>query len=237
MLFQPTSNILVPFMQPQFRRGRFTSGGGGAVSFFDTFTRADADALGNNSEGDPWVEQVSDTDIVSNAASLRTGSFAKHVNVAGTALTGISGYMKASWTGTNVFPLLGFRYTNSSSPSYAIQINDDGSGTVQWTHHPTAAGSSSDIGSPTSISLAVKTLGMTWELTGAATVIRLWANPTNNTTAAVDGWDSGGDTADATITTDPGASAVDTGTLVWFGGYQGGAGNITFDNIYVGDIP
>jgi hypothetical protein len=33
MLLQPASNILVPFMQPQFRRGRASGGGGGTPTF------------------------------------------------------------------------------------------------------------------------------------------------------------------------------------------------------------
>ena len=45
MFFRPASNLLVPFMQPQFRRGRAAAGGGGGPDvYYDIETSANANA-------------------------------------------------------------------------------------------------------------------------------------------------------------------------------------------------
>lgn len=78
------------------------------------------------------------------------------------------------------------------------------------------------------------TLAVTVTGTSTGTVVRVWRNPTNNTPAAVDGWDNAGDTADITYSASGGWDYyADTGTYVGLGNQS--SDNV-FDDFYAGDI-
>jgi hypothetical protein len=78
------------------------------------------------------------------------------------------------------------------------------------------------------------TLSATITGTGTGTIIRLWKNTTNNAPAAVDGWDSAGDTADKTISASGGwTHYADAGRYVGLGCQTG---TNVYDNFYAGDI-
>lgn len=202
------------------------------ASFSDDFNRADSDSLGAN-----WTEAVGDADIFSNTLRLSTGSFGNIVAVySGTACDGVDQYVKVALTNPQGFPQIILRYTNASSELYVLEL-DASSDTVTWYHRATPDASGTQIGSPLSVAFTeADIIGVTITGTAANTDIRIWVNPTGLPTAA-DNWD-GDTTPDGSwLTTDPGANAVDQGTLVGIGGQQNLADTVRLDDFFGGDIP
>lgn len=209
-------------------------GGGGGTSFSDDFNRADSDSLGAN-----WTEQTGTWDIASNELRCTEGvAYARATAIySGTGLSTANGYVRitiaSSSTGT-FYPQIIFRYTSSGSAFYTMELQPAENHAI-WGYCASASADSSTIEDQASVTVDVGDVwGITWTGTGASTVVRLWRNPSNTTPSAIDGWDSGGDTADFSFTTDPG-TAVNTGSYVGLRSYQGAANNAKFDNLYAGD--
>lgn len=227
MIFQPASNIQVPFMQPQWRRGRAAAGGGSGAAFSDDFSGT----LAN------WTEDAGDIVISGGRLSVNTGGYSKiSARYTGTSTNTVNQYVKLSFPAfvdTN-FPFVILRGSASGNPYYAVEFAR--SNAAQWYRYANAA-DSSPVAVSASTSLTVSagdTFGLTITGTGTATVIRIWRNPTGLPSAA-DNW-NGDTTPEITWTDDP-ASAVNTGNQVGFGGFFGAAGQVQVDDFFGGDIP
>lgn len=206
-----------------------TSGGGG-VNVSDDFNRANSASLGAN-----WTEAAGDTSIVSNTAETQTGGFGEVVNIySATSLNTVNQYIRFTVaSGSSSVPMAIFRYTNSASPFYSIQL-DDINDLAEWIRHASIGGATTTIASTAlTQSAASTTYGITMTGTGTSTEIRIWVNPTGNIPDSATSW--GGDsTPDVSFTTDPG-SPVNTGNLVGFGGFT--STNMNFNEWFGGDIP
>ena len=214
----------------------FGSGGGPTLSAFsDDFNRTSSASLGAN-----WTEAAGDGSIVSNTLlQVNTGSYAENVYAyTGTACATVNQYVKVTFqflTGAD-YPAIILRYTDASSPMYAIFFFNS-EDRVIWTRKANAAdGSFTTIQTVDPFTVASGDVyGVTIDGTGTSTVVRIWRTPPSNTPTSSSNW--GGDTTpDATFTTDP-ASPVDTGNYVGLGGETGSAGNVVFDNFFGGDCP
>jgi hypothetical protein len=206
------------------------------AAFSDDFNRADSASLGAN-----WTEVAGDASIASSKYNIVTSGFGVVTSIySATACNTVNQYIKATLGVINVqYPWLVFRYTDSSSPYYAFQL-DGNNGTFQWYKYDNAADTEgTEIGTAVDVGAGLvsgETFGITITGSGANTDVRIWRDVTGLPSAA-DNWN--GDTSpDATwLTTDPGASAVDTGNYLGIGGQSGSANTLTLDGFSGGDIP
>jgi hypothetical protein len=214
-------------------RAPYGGGGGGLAAFSDDFNRADADALGAN-----WTEISGDIDISGNAASATTGAYAYVFATYNSPVTTVNQYAYVIFPGGVVeYPQILFRYTNSSSPFYHVEINCYNSITSFYSRSALAGTSTliSEVGTAGS-ACGGASYGITLTGTGASTVVRIWRNPTGSTPTSATDW--GGDTTpDYTHNTNPGANAVDTGLTIGIGGQQNDPNTVKYDAWGGGDIP
>ena len=199
----------------------------------DDFNRADSASLGGD-----WTEANGDAEIFSNTMRIVTGSFTNVFIPHNTALSGVDQYVKLQLGADVQYPIIMFRYTDASSPFYALYV-DGNAGTVDWAHLPTASGSSTTIEAAGSLGGNVAnggdTVSFTITGTGTSTTVRGWRNTTANAPTDAATWDGVGPAF--TMVTDPG-SPVNTGNQIGIGGTQGGAGSVLrYDNFWGGDIP
>lgn len=206
---------------------------GSPTAFSDDFNRASSDTLGAN-----WVEDLGDTDIVSDTvASLQTASYSRVANRWTETTSTSSQYHKLTFPTfvSENYPELLLRMNGSDNPHYAISFSVT-ENTVAWGRYTSSVDTASDEIASASLTVdAGDTFGVTVTGTGNDTVVRVWRNPTGLALAA-DSW-NGDTTPDVTFTTDPGANAVDTGNQVGFGGYVGLADQVKVDDFAAGDIP
>lgn len=223
-----------PFYVASFLKPAAAGGGGGSPSAFsDDFDRANGDSLGAN-----WTEAAGDADIVSNEYRISTGGFGVVTSVyTGEACTTANQYVMITIDDTFLqYPWVVLRYTDSSSPYYAVQF-DGNNGTAEWYKFDDASDTSGDsIGTvDTGADLTGVAMALTITGTGASTVVRIWRTP-GGLPSAADNWN--GDTSpDGSLTDDPGANAVDTGIYVGIGGQVSAADTLTLNNFFGGDIP
>lgn len=172
-----------------------------------------------------------------NQGEFVNGSFAitGAIYTGGTCST-VSQYMRATivTAPSNAFPHFIFRYTNSSSPFYVVELDTD-SGPVTWYHYDVLNGTGTTIeGGNFGVWSAGDTFSVTIEGTGTSTVVRAWRNATSNTPTSASVW--GGAAPGITLSADP-ASAVDTGASVGIVCYQSSASSQRIDNWFAGDTP
>jgi hypothetical protein len=206
-------------------------GGGGPLT--DDFNRANG-ALGSN-----WSVDSGSVTIASNAAVMSGGSWVYNVAAHNTALSTVNQYMLVAFpAGTADYPQLIFRYTNISSAFYMIEV-DATNGICKFFHY--LSGTTTQIGGDAGTGgtgISGVSFGFTLYNTGASTTLRIWRAPTG--TAPDSGSNGalwGGASPTATIATNPGGSAVDTGLKVGIGGQNGTANNAKIDTWYAGDLP
>ena len=128
-----------------------------------------------------------------------------------------------------------FRYTGTASDGYYCvhAYHDDGN--IYWESRDNG-GWNADIGSGSLNPGANDYIGITVQGTGSGTIISAWdlgATPASFTPYDKDNWLNGSDTADITITDDPGGNNADTGLQVGIGCYTDNVH--TYDNWYGGD--
>src|SRR5688572_24154747 len=163
-------------------QGIDNTSGGGPNAFSDDFDRANG-ALGAN-----WTTSAGAADINSNAYRLNTGSFGNIVSVYNTSAGSLTQYVRFTLAANNQYPWMIFRYTDDSSPFYAL-LFDGVSGEVYWYHYPSAGGSGTQIGTQvdTGGDMTGVVAGITITGTGANTDIRIWRGITGLPSAA-DNW-------------------------------------------------
>lgn len=203
------------------------------AKFSDDFNRTDSTNLGSN-----WSEDAGDAAIATNRLLLSTSGWDPIVIKHNTALATADQYILVTFPVKNeTYPHIIFRYTNSSSPFYAIIFYLQNL-EPKWARSASAAmmldaveiGSASSLGSWN----AGDSVGITVSGTGDDTVINFWLRPTGTAPSAANLW--GGAAPSASITVNPGANAVNSGSYIGLGGVQGSAGDIVFDNFFGGDI-
>lgn len=206
--------------------------GGGGVNFSDDFVRPDSESLGPN-----WTEVVGNFDINSNAMRFRTASFAKQLAVySGQATDTVDQYSKVAFPTLlgSVYPEMAFRYTDSSTQFYSVQLLQ-AENQAKWQYYSSSAASSSTIATAALTVDSGDSFGITLEGTGTSTVVRIWRNPTGGIPDSATSW--GGDaTPDVTFTTDPG-TPVNTGNYIGVMGYQNAVNTIIVNAFFGGDIP
>lgn len=210
-------------------QGIDNTAGGGPNAFSDDF--AGTGALGAN-----WTVSAGAADRSSDKFRIQTGSFANVIAVYNTSAGSLTQYQRFTLSANNQYPWMIFRYTDASSPFYAL-LYDGVSGEVYWYHHANAASSGTQIGTAqdTGGDMTGVVTGITLTGTGANTDIRIWRGITGLPSSVTD-W-NGDTTPDATyLTTDPGAFAVDTGQIVGIGGQQSVANNVTLDDWAAGGL-
>lgn len=211
------------------------AGGGSGASFSDDFNRTNADSLGGS-----WTEVTGDSDITSNAMSFAAGSFANHwATYSATATTTTSQYMKVTFAAgiaASSYPQLIFRYANSGSEFYFLELDCDYN-TFSWYHRSSASGSSTQIGGTGDVagSCSSAVFGITISGLGTATTVRIWLTPTGDAPSAADTW-GGDNTPDISFTTDPG-DPVDAGNTLGLGAQNASDNIVVFDGFWGGDIP
>lgn len=196
--------------------------GGILASFSDNFSGTLA----------AWTIETGTFDI--NAGQLRatTGGFVDNVIVYTTPINTLSGYIKATRGDDATFPKMVFRYTNSASPFYALEIN---SSVVQWFRYASLGGAGTQIGSNGTLASGIGTaIGLTFTGIGNATVLNVWLNPTGAAPTTSSLW--GGAAPTVAYTNDP-PSPVDSGGLVGLGGSQSAANTLKWDDFSGGDVP
>lgn len=199
----------------------------GPVSISDDFNRA------NGSVGANWTSAGAGTwDINSNRLRANNGSFTDHVLIHVTTLTGANGNIRVTRHDDGSFPRLVFRYTNSSSPHYAIEFNNSNMG---WYRYASVGGSSAQIGSNFGTGVSIGgALAITWTGTGTGTEIRIWTDTSGAKTSGGDTSWNGDSTPNHTWTDDP-SSAVNTGSGVGVGGSQGTGNTLLLDDFSASD--
>lgn len=243
MLFQPASNILVPFMQPQFRRGRASGGGGGLAAFSYDFTGTD----GAEWDAAKFTELNGSVNILSNTGRFVTGSFGLDASLySGGNTTSANQYQRFLMVTipSNSFPHFGFRYSGSGNAFYTIEVTPT-SAQVAWYYWANLAafiaGSGTTIQSGVSLGPGTLTandaIAITMDDTGNNTTVRVWLNPTGGATVPTSAADWGGDnTPSATLTNDP-ATAVDSGGGLFLSCFQNTANATQLDGWFGGDTP
>lgn len=213
--------------------------GGGGQAFAEDWNCGDSDSPTCDLT---WTELSGDADISGNALLLYSQSYEKIVVVSSSALNTANGYCKFTYTGVDSgsgkYVHLVFRYTNNTSKYYYLEFQTN-ENVISWGMYDNVSDLESTVlNTDQSVTVTQNdSFGVTWTGTGDDTVIRVWRNPTSNTPISASEWDSGDTTPDASWTTNPGASAVDSGTLVGFEGFQSSFGEIVIDNAYFGDLP
>jgi concanavalin A-like lectin/glucanase superfamily protein len=200
-------------------------------AYSDDFNRANSTNVGSS-----WNENLSGVQIQSNALNFtNTGNFS---SVVWTQAVPVSAqYQKATvnWqAGTSNAPSFLFRCSNTTTGSaYAITFWT-ASDSVTWDNLPNMTGSSTNIATASLQIFPGDTLGVTVELTGNNTVVRIWKNPTGLPTRAND-W-NGDTTPDVTFTQNP-ATPRDAGTFIGLSGAPIDVGaNLTWDNWFGGGV-
>lgn len=209
-------------------------GGGSPAAFSDNFDRANSGTLGGC-----WTEEAGDAEIASNRYRLVTGSFGVVTSVCSTSTGSLTQYAMVTIDATNPqYPWIVFRYTDSSSPYYAFQLDGGAAGELTWYKFDNAAdtsgtqiGSNIDLGS----AFSTETLAITITGTGANTDIRVWRAATGLPSAA-DNWNGDTTPTASWLATDPGANAVDSGMLIGIGGQQGTTNTVPLDNFFGGGL-
>lgn len=206
-----------------------SGGGGGLGAFSDDFNRANSDSLGSN-----WTEGGGDGDIASNTYVIGTGGFGVVNSVHNTSCGSVTQYAMVTLGVNHEYPWLIFRYTDASSPFYAVQISGS-TALCEWYYFTSAADSSGDLIGTVDIGgdLTGHTVAMTCSGTGTSTVITIWRQVTGLPSAAGN-W-NGDTTPDGTISNDP-ASPKDTGNFVGIGGQAVTGGTVTLDNFFGGGL-
>lgn len=217
--------------------GLDNTSGGGLNTFTDDFTRANG-ALGAN-----WDVDTGSITIVSNAASVQTGGYAKALAV---YIGGSLNTIKQAWygqlefvDGSGKYPHAVLRYTNDVSPYYSVEfaVNENN---VTWYQYPSAAsGSSTAISAATAVTGGIDPsdfFGITVEGTGSGTVVRVWLNPGapfNTVTDTVSSWNGSGPLI--TWNDDPGGVAVDSGPTCGMQCFVQNAGDLAFGTFQMSD--
>lgn len=202
----------------------------------DDFDCANSDSVGCDLT---FQERAGDCDIASNELTLVTGGFADNVCAYEAMALGVNQWIRvqipsSASTSAN-YQQIAFRFTNASSPYYYLQI-EVSSAAYEWTRVSAVGGTASVIASGNlGTADGRTTLGLTLDGTGTNVVLRIWIGPSNTSPTSASGWDSGGDTADISITTDP-ASPVDTGSAVALAGQASGASAIKYNDFYAGSF-
>lgn len=198
-------------------------------------------------DGEPgagWTEVAGDCDVVSGELLCRSDGFTADACVRTGTVLAADQYLKvtiAQVTAGSNFPLLIFRYADSSSPFYTIgstSLSGD-----QWQASRYAdlatlvAGEGDDIGTPIDMGGAdgTGTIGITVSGSGTDVVFRFWNNPVADTPTSLTSWDGGSDPADQSITADP-ASPVDHAGSVGVGNFSNVTDGVSFDNVFGGDF-
>lgn len=233
-LFVPAAfNILVPKAQvvlPGSIMRTIAGSGAGPNTFSDDFSGTGA--LSAN-----WTVAAGSADRLSDEYRVRTGGFANQISVyTGTSTGSLTQYVRISLNVVINFPWFILRYTDASSPFYAIQF-EGSTATFTWYKFPNAAGSGTQIGASIDLGgdMTGETVGITITGTGANTDIRVWRGITGLPSAA-DNW-NGDTTPDGTwLTTDPGGDAVDTGQIVGIGAQTSTADTILLDDFFGGGL-
>jgi hypothetical protein len=208
------------------------SGGGGLIDITEDFTGADGSNLSAN-----WTEAAGDWNIFSNGARQVSGSYASCFAVyTGTSTSTIKQYGRITFPNSSgEYAGLIFRYVDSSSPFYAIYV--DQNALWSWEVYPTAAGSGTEIqNGDAGTFTAGDTWGVTIEGTGSSTRVRIWKNPVAAKPISVSEWDSGDTTPELDFQNDPG-TAADTGKQIGICGFSNSANNIRLDTFRAGDAP
>jgi len=212
-----------------------TSAGGSAVVFTDNFDRSNSDSLGAN-----WTEAAGGWTIDANVLEVSSISYAHCLAIySGMATTGGSQHVQVTLSTAiaSSYPSIVLRYTNSSSPFYAIQFRITEQ-VVRWLRYADVATTSTTL---TDSSTLGTTTGDVWIITIDGTdndiVIRGWKNPGTTYDAARDTASNvnGDTTPDFEFTTNDG-SPVNSGTYVGVQGYQAAANRIMFNDFQGGDL-
>jgi hypothetical protein len=202
------------------------AGGPAPVAFSDDFLRAAGDTLGGN-----WTEVLGDIDIFTNGVR---GTTVTGVDVAiWTANTvGATQYIRTTIPGGSKNPYHCFRYTDGSTPFYAVMMNVS-TGDISWYSMAGNGSSKTQIGATKLLSdwtAFNQPIGMTMEGTGNSTVLRVWANISGLPSAA-DIW---GFPPHLTWTDDPG-TASDTGNKLGIG-FQDNNISTQFNDFFGGSL-
>jgi hypothetical protein len=184
----------------------------------DDFNRADSASLGSN-----WTEIGGNTSIVSNKLKGQSVS-GWDLNIFNTAV-GVNQYVRitpsSGGSGAGNFNYAFLRYTDASTPYYAIEFNNN-DGVVKW-YEVTGViiGATTETGGALSGWGAIdQPLGVTIEGTGNNTVIRIWAN-CSGIPSTTTNW-NGDTTPDMILTGNP-TTPANTGTKVGCGFWQEGS--------------
>jgi len=209
----------------------------GGQDFNDNFTGSNGDNPSGN-----WTEyNTTEWQIQNNELYLGSGSTDSAIIYTGQILDTTTQYAKVliSCTPSNdIYVGLIFRWTDSSSTFYIVDIGNSPVDVSLWYATSSTFGTQGQIGTASTLSIVDgDTIGVTLTGTGAATVVRIWKNPTANTPISVTEWDAGDSTPDVTLNPDTSsheASGKYVGIYGW--GYSGGGGHYAvFDNFYGGD--
>ena len=206
----------------------------GGGDFSDDFDRVDNESLGVN-----WTQAAGDFDILTNSIIFGSGGVSAIAIYSAQSTGSADQYMKFSLrmaTANSVYVI--FRYTDASSPFYILLFNesiDD----VEWYKENSIADLSdtlivaADAGPEYG---AESTWSVTLAGTDNGTVFRGWLNTSNNVPDSAISWDTI-TTPDFTLTTDPGANAVNSGNYLGLGGYNADSFAFGYDNFFGGPIP
>ena len=205
------------------------------VAISDNFNRTDAGSLGAN-----WSEVVtqgSGFEISSNTVRLTTG-IGNVVAIHQTQTKTINQYSKFKilYKETDVVYGWVFRYLNSSSPFYLLELNGNAPGTLIWYSCPDTGMAGSAIATTALAHSINDTIGVTIAGTGNDTVVRFWKNPTANYPKSATEWDDGDTTPDVAITDNP-ATAADTGRYLGIDCNQYANNLFAIDDFFGGDAP
>ena len=203
------------------------SGGGGASPATDDFNRG---SLGAN-----WT--VADGGAIiagSTELNFTEGSFGENIIFYSAGVTSDgAGYVTFTRRDGATYPMAIFRYTNSTSPFYALEFSNSD---VTWVRRSQIGGTNATVGSTTSAVLGDNVrIGITYTGTGTSTEIRVWnLGSLASTPTTASNWD--GDTTPDVSWTDNPASPVDTGGYVGLGCYQGSANAGFMDDFFAGPL-
>ena len=180
------------------------------AAYSDDFNRANSSTLGSS-----WNENVSGVSILDNALGfISTGAYSSAVWTQPVPIS--CQYQKAmvSWTaGKDCLIGMLFRCSNTTSGSCYKIVFETATDTVYWDSVPnmTSPSSSTSIGTASLTIAPGNTIGITLELLGNNTIVRIWLNPTGLPTRA-NNW-NGDTTPNLTMTQNP-ATPRDAGTFL-----------------------
>lgn len=211
-------------------QGVDNTSGGGPNAFSDDFA-------GTGALSASWTVAAGSADRSADKYRVRTGSFGNQISVyTGTLAGSLTQYARITFGITINYPWLLFRYTDASSPFYAIQFEGT-TGSVFWYHFANAAASGTQIGATIDIGgdMTGVVTGVTITGTGANTDIRVWRGITGLPSAA-DNW-NGDTTPDGDwLTTDPAGNAVDSGQIIGIGAQTSVADTVLLEDFFGGGL-